>query len=118
MAKYRFQCEKCLIIFERYTSSSTEVLPCKECGSSSKRLFPNIGSKQVTELVDPFLNIRHEEDQRKQLESRRIEHFWEKEVPRLIESGIYSTETMLAEGWVVYNEKNELVIGKPKKISK
>lgn len=118
MAKYRFQCEQCLDTSERYTSVSTEVLPCKKCGANAKRLFPNIGSKRVTETVDPFLNVRHEEDHKKQIEDRRTEYFWEVEVPRFVQSGTYSMETMLAEGWLVYNEKNELVIGKPKKKSK
>lgn len=112
MAKYRFQCEKCSTIVERYTSVKTEVLSCNSCGENTKRLFPNIGSKKVTEVVDSFLNIRHEEDNKKQLENRRSEHYWGVEVPRFVESGIYSTETMLAEGWLVYNEKGELVIGK------
>lgn len=116
MAKYRFQCEQCSAVSERYASTEVEALPCKECGANSKRLFPNIGSKKVTETVDLFLNVRHEEDQRKQLENRRIEHFWEVEVPRLIQT--YSTQTCLEEGWLVYNEKGELVIGKPQKKSK
>lgn len=117
MAKYRFQCDKCSTIAERYVSVKTETWPCA-CGGEQKRLFPNIGSKKVTETVDPFLNVRHEEDQKKQLEDRRTEYFWEVEVPRFVQSGTYSMETMLAEGWLVYNEKGELVIGKPKKKSK
>lgn len=118
MAKYRFQCEKCSYVFERYTSTSVEVLSCKECGADAKRLFPNIGCKKVTETVDPYLNVRHEEDHKKQLQDRRSQYFWQVEVPRMVQSGIYSTETMLAEGWLVYNEKGELVIGKPQKKSK
>lgn len=116
MAKYRYQCEKCLVVFERYTSVSTEVLPCKECNADARRLFPNLGSKKVTETVDSFLNIHHEDDNRKQLEDRRIEHFWSVEVPRLVQT--YSTQTCLEEGWLVYNEKKELVMGKPQKKSK
>lgn len=116
MAKYRFQCEKCSTIVERYASVKTEALPCKECGGNTTRLFPNIGSQKVTEIVDPFLNIRHDVDHRKQLEDRRIEHFWDVEVPRLVQT--YSTQTCLEEGWLVYNEKGELVIGKPQKKSK
>lgn len=116
MAKYRFQCKKCSKIIERYTSVSTDSLPCKECGADTKRLFPTLGSKKVTETVDSFLNVRHEDDHRKHLEDRRIEHFWDVEVPRLIQT--YSTQTCLEEGWLVYNEKGELVIGKPKKNKK
>jgi hypothetical protein len=112
MAKYRFKCEKCSVISERYASVRTEVVSCKECDGNAVRLFPNIGSQKVTETVDPFLNIRHEEDQKKKLENRRREHFWSVEVPRFVESGIYSVETMLAEGWVTYNEKGEMVVAK------
>ncbi len=118
MAKYRFQCEKCGTIALCYASVETEVLSCRACGADAKRLFPNIGSKKVTEKVDTFLNVRQEEDHKKQLEDRRTEYFWEVEVPRFVQSGTYSMETMLAEGWLVYNEKGELVIGKPKKKSK
>lgn len=119
MAKYRFQCEKCGTIASCYASVSTETVNCGACHDGiAKRLFPNIGSKKVTETVDPFLNVRQEEDHKKQLEDRRLEYFWEVEVPRFVASGTYSMETMLAEGWLVYNEKGELVIGKPKKKSK
>lgn len=111
MAKYRFKCEKCNSTVERYVSVSTVELSCLECSSSMERLLPNIGSKKVTETVDQFLNLRQEDDFKKSLEDRKIEHFWEIEVPRLIQT--YSTETCLQEGWLVYNEKGELVIGRP-----
>ena len=81
-----------------------------------KRLFPNIGSQKVTEVVDTFTNIKHEVDHRKNIEDRRIEHFWDVEVPRLIQT--YSVETCIQEGWLVYNEKGELVKGKPSKKAK
>lgn len=76
------------------------------------RLLPNIGSKRVTETVDPYLNIRQEDNQKKQLEDRRSQYFWDVEVPRMVESGTYSLETCLQEGWLVHNEKGELVLGK------
>jgi len=115
MAKYKYQCGNCGVVIEMYASKEVEVIKHGECGGWATRLFPNIGSKKVTETVDPYLSIRHEEDHKKQLEDRRTEYFWEVEVPRFVQSGIYSMETMLAEGWLVYNEKGELVIGKPKK---
>lgn len=116
MAKYRFKCEKCTSTVERYATLKTETIVCKECFSTMHRLLPNIGSKKVTETVDPFLNVRQEEDHKKSLEDRRTEYFWEVEVPRLIQT--YSTQTCLEEGWLVYNEKGELVIGKPSKKKK
>jgi hypothetical protein len=118
MAKYTFTCDNCLNSEEKYASVSTESTTCSKCGKSTRRELPMIGSKKVTEKVDDFLNIRHEEDHKKQLEDRRTEFFWNVEVPRFIESGTYSLETCLSEGWLVYNEKGELVIGKPKKIKR
>lgn len=116
MAKYLFKYTKCTSTVERYATVKTETIICKECFSTMTRLFPNIGSKKVTEVVDPYLNVRHEEDHKKQLDDRRTEHFWEVEVPRLIQT--YSIQTCLEEGWLVYNEKGELVIGKPHKKKK
>lgn len=115
MPKYVFKCSNCKSLQTKYAASSVESLPCSSCKEAAVRQFPNIGSKKVTETVDPFLGIRHEEDHKKQMEDRRTEYFWEVEVPRLVESGTYSLETMLENGWVEYNEKGELVLGKPKK---
>ena len=112
MPKYRFECEKCCVSVERYVPVSTETLPCKTCSSSMRRLLPNIGSKKVTETVDSFLNIRQEEDHKKKLEERRTRYFWDIEVPRMIESGTYSIATCLQEGWLVYDERGKLVLGK------
>lgn len=116
MAKYRFQCNKCKQIAEKYTAITVETVICKQCFGTMKRLFPTLGSKKVTEKVDTFLNIRQEEDHKKQLDDRRSEYFWKTEVPRLIQT--YSTETCLQEGWLVYNEKGELVIGTASKKAK
>ncbi len=66
MAKYRYQCEKCDTILEMYASKEVEVVKHVECDGWAKRLFPNIGSKKVTETVDSFLGVRQEEDQKKQ----------------------------------------------------
>jgi hypothetical protein len=112
MAKYRFECKHCSTVIERYASQN-KTLACEKCGNNLERLFPNIGSKKVTETVDPFLGIRQEDDHEKQMDDRRTEYFWEVEVPRLVQT--YSTETCLQEGWLVYNERGELVIGKPAK---
>jgi len=76
------------------------------------RQFPNSGSQKVTEVVDSFTNVCREEDEQKKNKDRRTEYFWEHEVPRLVQSGIYTTQTMLEEGWVTINDKGEMVINK------
>jgi hypothetical protein len=113
MPKYCFVCETCGHEIERITSSKVETLECSKCKAMMKRKFPNIGSQKVTEVVDSFTNVRHEEDHKSKLQDRKTEHYWTVEVPRLVQSGTYSIETMLAEGWVIYNDKGELIINKP-----
>lgn len=111
MPKYCFKCE-CGNEVDKYVSISTKEITCKNCQSLMVRQFPRTGSQRVTETVNSFLNIRHEEDHKETLQKRRTKHFWEVEVPRLVQSGTYSIETCLEEGWLVYNEKGELELGK------
>jgi hypothetical protein len=75
-----------------------------------QRQFPGSGSQVVREVVDDYTNVRTAPDEKLQNLARKTEYFWEVEVPRLIQT--YSLETCLQEGWLVYNDKNELVIGK------
>jgi len=110
MAKYKFSCTSCNMDVERYASPKIEVLECPTCKAQMKRQFPGAGSQVVREVVDDFTNVRTAPDEKEQNKSRKTEYFWEVEVPRLIQT--YSLETCLHEGWLVYNDKNELVIGK------
>jgi hypothetical protein len=75
------------------------------------RQLPGSGSQAVREVVDSYSNVRTAPDEKEQNKARKTEYFWEVEVPRLIQT--YSLETCLQEGWLVYNDKKELVIGKP-----
>lgn len=109
MPKFRFLCE-CGQEIERFASPKTQEMTCT-CGKSMKRQFPGSGSQQVREVVDSFTNVRQTPDAQAENKSRKTEHFWEIEVPRLIQT--YSLVTCLEEGWLVYNDKGELVINKP-----
>jgi hypothetical protein len=112
MPKYRFVCPGCNFEREKYTSPSTETVPCHYCeGQEMRRQFPGSGSQQVREVVDSYSNVRQTPDATAENKARKTEYFWEIEVPRLIQT--YSLETCLQEGWLVYNDKNELVINKP-----
>ena len=110
MAKYRFYCEVCKVEVEKFASPKTEEIDCSTCASKMGRKLPNSGSQAVREVIDPYTNIRTAPDERAQNNARKTEYFWENEVPRLIQT--YSVETCLQEGWLVYNDKGELVIGK------
>jgi hypothetical protein len=108
--KFRFLCE-CGNEAERFVSLKTQETDCPSCGKKMQRQFPGAGSQQVREVVDQFTNTRQTPDTKQENLARKTEYFWEVEVPRLIQT--YSLETCLDEGWLVYNDKNELVINKP-----
>jgi hypothetical protein len=116
MPKYRFICAHCKNEKERYVSASTEKVPCPICADEymMDRQLPQSGSHAVTEIVDSFTGVTNEEDQKLKTKDRQTGHFWEVEVPRLVQH--YSLQTCIEEGWLVYNDKGELVVGKqPKK---
>lgn len=112
MPKFRFICPVCKAEREKYVSVSVETIPCLSCeGQEMCRQFPGSGSQISREVVDDFTNVRTAPDEKEQNKARKTEYFWEVEVPRLVEK--YSLETCLDEGWLVYNDKGELVINKP-----
>jgi hypothetical protein len=112
MPKYRFICSACKAEREKYVSVVTETLPCPYCeGQQMHRQMPTISGQEVRETIDPFMNHKWKQDQKEILEKRKDDYYWEVEVPRFVQT--YSVETCLAEGWLVYNEKGELVINKP-----
>lgn len=110
MPKYRFTCSKCFSTIERITSNKTQEMVCSSCGQNMKRELPLSGSQQVTEIVDAYTGTKHLQDQDELLKKRREDHYWEVEVPRFVEK--YSIQTCLEEGWLVYDDKGELVIPK------
>jgi len=112
MPKYKFKCPACSSEREKYTSVSTEEIPCHNCEDQPMfRQLPTNGSQAVTEVLDDFTGVKRSQDHDVEVKARREQHYWEVEVPRFIET--YSTQTCLEEGWLVYNEKGELVINKP-----
>jgi len=110
MPKFRFICGQCGQETTQYASPKLEQIICK-CSGVAKRQFPGAGSQVVREVMDSFTNVRTASDEKEQNKARKTEYFWEVEVPRLIQT--YSLQTCLEEGWLVYNDRQELVIGKP-----
>lgn len=111
MPKYKFKCSSCSSEVQKYASISTEEIPCSNCENQMKRQLPINGSQAVTEVIDNFTGVKRDQNHDIDIKARREQHYWEVEVPRFIET--YSTQTCLEEGWLVYNEKGELVINKP-----
>jgi hypothetical protein len=107
MPKYSFACTKCGKLTKKYVLASQKFNQC-DCGETVERSMPNISGTKTTETVDKLLNRKHIDGQANALKERKLDHYWEVEVPNMVDSGIYSIETMLEQGWVYYNEKGEL----------
>ncbi len=105
MAKYAFNC-KCGRSKSLYTSFDAK-LKC-ECGRDVSASLPTIGNPTVTEKVDKASNTHWMKDQKEVLLERSEAYFWSVEVPRFVESGIYSMETMMQKGWVYKDAKGNL----------
>lgn len=107
MPKYTFICDKCGKLIQKYMPSSQRFNECT-CGQVVERQLPKIPAPKITETVDKLYNRKHTTDQVNSVKERKLDYYWEVEVPKMVDSGIYSIETMLDQGWVYYNEKGEL----------
>lgn len=114
MAVYRFVCGSCSFEIKKIVKLDVQQIECPKCSAVMERQLPKLTpNTEVRETVDSFMGVSHIKDQKEILDQRRTDYFWEVEVPRLIQT--HSLETALEEGWLVYNDKGELEIGKPKK---
>jgi predicted RNA-binding Zn-ribbon protein involved in translation (DUF1610 family) len=112
MPKYNFSCKSCSTKVHKYVPATIETTTCPQCGEVMNRDLPNTNSQtEVRELVDPYTNITWGKDHEAIMKKRREDHYWKVEVPRLVEK--YSVQTCIEQGWLVYNDKGELVINKP-----
>ena len=107
MPKYTFLCNKCGKSLQKYLPTSQRFSQC-DCGENVERQLPKVAPPKTTECVDKMFNRKHVADQDNQMKERKLDYYWEVEVPKMVNSGIYSIETMLEQGWIYYNEKGEL----------
>jgi len=109
MPKYTFKCKKCGDDKQVFASRKRTCTPCKKCGEYMYRQMPVLsGPAQVTETVDKYTGKKWIDDQDVILKDRQGAHYWKNEVPRLVNSGTYSLETMLEMNWVYFDDKDEL----------
>jgi hypothetical protein len=109
MAKYTFLCKKCGLSTQRFAHSDVCTLPCECEGGEMIRQMPKLAGIKTTEVVDKYTNKKHVADQKQVLQERKLDYYWEKLVPEMVNSGTYTLETMLEKGWVYYDEKKNLV---------
>jgi len=109
MPKFVFFCMTCDNQQAFYLSSKVIEKECPACKTGTmQRQMPVISTPDVKECIDPYTNIHVPSDNKDILEARRSEYFWKVEVPRLANE--YPLDECLRQGWLVYNEKGELVL--------
>ena len=110
MPKYTFKCNTCGNSIQKYTSVSCKSIKCEGvCNAVMNRQMPKLSAVKATEVVDKFTNTKHMQDHNEILKERKSDYFWGHIVPEMVDSGTYTIETMLEQGWVTYNEKGELI---------
>lgn len=108
MPKYTYVCRKCKKELQKFASIKDKTIPC-DCGDTMNRQMPKLKAPKVTETVDKYTNKKHLDDQDNIRKERKLDYYWKHEVPKMVDSGTYSLETMLDQGWVFYDEKGNLV---------
>jgi hypothetical protein len=110
MAKYRFKCEKCSQEVEKYVPPLVEEVSCS-CGDTMHRQMPTLnGPATVRETVDKYTGNTWIADQSEIIADRKAKYYWSVEVPRLVNSGTYSLQTMLEQGWVSVDDAGKIHI--------
>jgi transcription elongation factor Elf1 len=111
MAKYTFTCPQCGKEEQRFANPKQISVPCSECGTPTDRQLPVLnGPVTVKEVIDKHRNTIWNQGHKEDIEERKQKYFWEVEVPRLVNSGTYSIQTMLEQGWISVNDKEQVII--------
>ena len=71
-----------------------KIKTCK-CGSDMNRQLPKLLGLKTTETVDKFSNRKFVADHKEILNTRKQDHYWSVDVPKMVNSGIYALDTML-----------------------
>ena len=111
MPKYTFTCHHCGESKQQIiTDLSIKEFPCGKCDSAMIRDLPKLSGKTgVTEVVDSHTGVTWGDDHVKAIDDRKRIYYWEVEVPRMVNSGTYSLETMLENRWVYYDDRGNLI---------
>ena len=109
MAKYTFRCPKCASTVQTYVPSSCLSMVCS-CGTDMLRDLPRVSKPTVHEVVDKRMNKPLLENNKEELTARKERFFWEVEVPRMVQSGTYTMETMVENQWITMLEDKTFVV--------
>jgi hypothetical protein len=111
MPKYTFLCSSCSSEVQMYVPPLVKEVPCKACQGSMNRQMPTLnGPSNVREVVDKNTGITWTDGQQEMIKDRKDEYYWTIEVPRFVNSGTYSLETMLENQWITVDDAGKIHI--------
>lgn len=109
MPAYTFKCEDGHS-HQKITTNKTKSVICS-CGKEALRQLPKLaGASHTEEIVDKYTGMTWRDDQRDQVQERNDKYYWEVEVPRFVQSGIYTVETMLENGWITLEDNGTVTV--------
>lgn len=108
MPKFTYDCPKCGHSVQKITNIK-HVESCS-CGTVMTRRVPVLRPSTVKETIDTFMGTVQDKEQSEKVKENNDLHYWSVEVPRMVNSGVYTIETMVENGWVYFNDKNEMCI--------
>ena len=92
-----------------YVPSLIKEVECKTCSSTMCRQMPTLnGPANVREVVDKNTGITWTDGQQDMVKDRKDEYYWTVEVPRFVNSGTYSLETMLENQWIYVDDAGKI----------
>jgi len=114
MPKYTFICPECDTTEQLTVDRRMKEVICRNClpkESQMKRQMPKLGGQPtVNEVINKHTGTTWADGQQESIKARRDKYYWEQEVPRMVRSGTYGIDTMLENGWVYFNDKDEMCI--------
>jgi len=109
MPKYSFKCRQCESLIQMYVSRLTETVACKSCQDTMDRQLPTLnGPSNVREVIDKNTGITWTDGQQDMIKDRKSQYYWSVEVPRFVNSGTYSLETMLENQWIYVDDAGKI----------
>ena len=109
MPKYRFTCSVCENQQSAIVSAKINNIVCALCNNSMHRNMPILnGPSTTSEVVDKYTGITQIDDQPLIIKDRKEDYYWSVEVPRMVNSGTYSLETMLENSWIYVDDSGKI----------
>ena len=111
MPLYTYKCESCGWLKQKREKFIVKSVVCLDCGDTATRQVPKLsGHSESQEIVNKTTGVTVSNNQKRDLRVRSDKYYWEVEVPRLVNSNVYTVETMLENGWITLLEDGSIEI--------